>query len=145
MVFLCSIRSFFVTFLLTYTVYLFSYKCDKLNETPLEHGIQTVFHPLSHAHNQVCDSLNKGVNFVSPYLDSFHAKVASHQLYKDYKVQDKVDCAGGYYSKYAQPYVLQVFQLVETYEEILVAHLLVVWAKIQAFYASEVAPKLKLA
>lgn len=142
---LAKIKCFVSCFVLAYAVYLLGYKCPKLAETPFEHGVQSVFHPLAHTHNQLCDGLNKGVNFLTPYYEQAHAAVTSHSLYKDYTVQEKVDVASTYYQTYAEQYVLQVFQVIEHYEELLVAQILILWGKIQHLYFTEVAPKIKLA
>lgn len=136
-------RLLFTSIVFVYAIYLLAFKCHNLNETALEHGVESVLHPLSHHHNQVCDGLNKGVNFVSPYLSSVQSTVVSHPLYKQYAVQGKVDCAYGYYKKYASQHVLSLFKLIETYERIIADRIIFLYGKAQQLFATHVAPTVK--
>lgn len=127
-----------------YAIYLLTYKCHTLNETPIEHGVKSVLHPISHTHTQLCDGLNSGANFVQPYLARGHAllekHVFSHALYKEHGVDAKVACAQKQYQTYAAPYVLKLWQLVEVVEQHVYDHLVVVWALVLAQYNQHVAP-----
>ncbi|CAK7893993.1 hypothetical protein CAAN1_02S00584 [[Candida] anglica] len=140
-----KVKCFVSSFVVAYIIYLLTYKCHNLNESAIEHGVKSVFHPLSHTHNQACDKLNQGVNFLQPYLSSAQSTIQSHALYKQYAVQDKVDTVSTYYATYAEKYVIQLFKLIETYEVIVATYVISLWAKIQHLYATEVAPKVKLA
>ncbi|ODV80025.1 uncharacterized protein CANTADRAFT_5700 [Suhomyces tanzawaensis NRRL Y-17324] len=117
---LARIRLLLSSFLVVYVAYLFSYKCVQLKESTLEHGVQSVLHPLTHTHNQACDALNQGSEYLKPYVAQVQqlldTHVHSHPLFKQYKVEAKLACAKGKYQTYLSPYVQQVFQLIEIIE-----------------------------
>lgn len=140
------LKCYVSSFILFYSLYLLTFKCNKLNETPLEHGIETVFHPLSHHHNTLCDGLNKGVNFVNPYIDSVRHQldehVYSHHLYKQYKVDSKLEVVKGNYHQYVHPLVIKFLELVEVAEYHIAEHFTQQWGRVQALYNDKVAPKL---
>lgn len=140
------IKCFLSTFLLLYVVYLLSYKCVQLRETPLEHVTENVLHPLTHTHNQLCDTLSRGEQFVAPYVD--HAKsfleknVYSNEKYVEYKISDKVGLVQAKYYEFVHPLVIKLFQIIEVIEYHVTEHLIEVYAKLQGLYHSKVAPKL---
>lgn len=140
------IKCFISSFLVIYGLYLLTYKCSKLDESPLQHGIESVFHPLSHHHHTVCDGLNKGVHFVNPYIETagkyFDQHVRSHDLFKQYAIDDKLDILKSSYDQHVYPLVIKVFEFFEVVEYHVAEHLIKQWARIQAFYASQIAPKL---
>lgn len=127
-----------------YAIYLLTYKCHNLNETPIEHGVKSVFHPISHTHTQLCDGLNTGVNYIQPYLAQGHQllekHVYSHALYKQHNVDAKLACANNKYTTYVAPYVLHLWKLVEVVEKHVYDQLVVVWGIVLAQYNQHVAP-----
>lgn len=140
------LKCYISSFLVIYAVYLLTYKCNKLDESPLEHGIETVFHPLSHHHSKLCDGLNKGVHFVNPYFETagkyFDQHVRSHNLFKQYSVDDKLEVVRTSYNSYIHPLVIKLFEFFEVIEYHVYQHFAQQWAKVQAFYSSQIAPKL---
>jgi len=115
-----KIKCFVASFLLFYTIYLYSYKCVELKETTLEHATQTVFHPLSHSHNQLCEALDIGTNFVHPYITQAHefldTHVHSHPLFIEYGIHEKLVSAQDAFVYYVYPYIHQLFQVVDVAE-----------------------------
>lgn len=140
------LKCYISSFLVIYAVYLLTYKCSKLDESILEHGIETVFHPLSHHHNTLCDGLNKGVHFVNPYFESagkyFDQHVRSHDLFKQYSIDDKLEVVKHSYNNHVYPLVIKFFEFFEIVEYHIHQHFVQQWARVQAFYANQIAPKL---
>ena len=146
MSFACRLKCYISSFLVIYALYLVTYKCNKLDESPLEHGIESVFHPLSHHHNALCDGLNKGIHFVNPYFETagkyFDQHVRSHDLFKQYSVDGKLEAAKASYYQHVYPLVIKFFEFFEVVEYHVIQHLIQQWARVQAFYAGQIAPKL---
>lgn len=126
MTFAGRFKIYLTIFVVIYTSYLFSYKCPKLNESTFEHGVETVLHPLSHSHNQMCDAVNKGVNFATPYVQQVQKflddNVHSTKFFKEYQIHEKMVCAQGKYYKFVHPWVIKYFQLLEVVEHHVAEH-----------------------
>lgn len=159
MVSACGTTKFLIVSLLSiYSLYLFTYKCSNLNESALEHSAETILHPISHTHSQLCDGLNGGVNFINPYLtqaggflESFlDTHVHSHPYFKQYEVESKltfakskVTCAKCQYNKYVHPYVLQLWQLIEVIEVQVYDQLVNAYEIAKVQYYTHVSPKVE--
>ncbi|KAJ9094531.1 hypothetical protein QFC19_007941 [Naganishia cerealis] len=137
MTFVGRLKIYLTIFVVLYTTYLFSYKCAKLNETAFEHGVEKVLHPLSHSHNQLCDGLNKGVNFATPYVGHVQKFLDDHvhstKLFQDYKIHEKVVCAQGKYYKFVHPWVIRYFQLFEVAEQHVADHFVAQYGKVKGY------------
>lgn len=138
------LKTLFVSLVLFYTVYLFSYKCPSVAESPLQHTVESVLHPLSHHHNQLCDGLSRGQGFVAPYTAKVHGfldeHVHSHALFKKYDIAGKATCAQSKYSTYVAPHVLKLWQAVEVAEVYVYDHAVQVYGLIKAQYDLYLAP-----
>ncbi|CUM67976.1 uncharacterized protein PRCAT00005690001 [Priceomyces carsonii] len=140
---LSKIKLFLSTFLLFYVTYLYTYKCEKLAESPLEHGVQQVFHPLSHSHNVFCDALSKFEKFSTPYVESGHAfldkNVHSHHLFIEYKIGEKLQVAKEKYYQFVYPVLLKIFEYFEVVEYHVSEHVIETYGKLKALYEEKVA------
>lgn len=119
---LARVKFYLLSFLVAYVVYLFSYKCVQLRETPLEHAVGSAFHPLTHSHNIMCDSLYEGEAIILPYVNQakalFHSKVVSHPSLKPWKIDSKYNAILKQYYTHAYPVVVEIFKVMEFYEKV---------------------------
>lgn len=140
------LRTIIITFLVVYTTYLFTYKCAQLNESVLQHEAETIFHPLTHHHNKLCDGLNAGVAFVTPYVEKAHGfldeHVHSNKYFIEYEVKEKFLCAKSQYYKFVYPYVIQFFEYFEIAEVHVYDHFAHLYELAKAYYYSTVSPKI---
>lgn len=113
-------KCFFVSFVLFYTVYLYTYRCPKTHESSLDHAVQVLTHPFSHQHDQLCQKLDTVDHYVAPYRAKAHAfldsHVHSHHLFKEYKVESKLQLAKAKYYELVHPWTLQFAALIELAE-----------------------------
>ncbi|KAK6205049.1 uncharacterized protein RJT21DRAFT_137472 [Scheffersomyces amazonensis] len=133
-----KIKCFLASFLLFYTIYLYNYKCVELKETSFEHATETVFHPLTHHHNQLCESLEIGTNFIQPYVVKVQGfldeHVHSHPLFKQYEIHEKIVAGQDAFGQYVYPYVYQVFQAVDAAEVVIYDQATEHYATLKALY-----------
>lgn len=138
-------KTYLTALLVFYTVYLFSYKCPSLKESGLEHSSKVLIHPFSHAHNQVCEGLNTGSDFVAPYVAKAHefldTHVHSHPLFKKYEIEEKIQLAKAYYFSHAYPYVVQVWQFVEIAEHYIFVQSHKLYTHLEGHFHATVVPK----
>lgn len=139
---------FLVTsFTLFYLTYLLTYKCPKVNETSLT---EEVLHPLSQHHSTVCNGLSRGVEFVTPYVEkahgyldaNVHPHIYNHPAYKEYKVEERFNCAKGKYFEHVWPRVLTVFSHFEVVEKQVADYAILYYGHAKSYYYNEIAPKL---
>lgn len=145
MVCLAKIKCFVTSFALFYAIYLTTYKCPKQHESGLNHAVLKLVHPFSHQHDQLCEALDKGHTYVSPYLAHVHgfwsSNVESHQLYKDYKIGNKLTTVQTHYNTHVYPYVLKFWELVEVAEYRLAVYAHDLSNSVSAHFHHSVKPK----
>lgn len=141
----CLLKTSIITFVVVYFAYLFTYKCTTLNESTLQHEVETVFHPLSHHHTKICDGLDSVVSYTSPYVAKVEAfldeHVHSNQYFVKYEVKDKITCAKSQYFKHVYPYVIQFFEYFEIAEIHVYDHFAHLYDLAKAYYVSTISPK----
>lgn len=132
-----SLKFIITTIIAIYGLYLYSYKCPSLDRGVIGDGVDKVLHPLTHHHNKVCDGLNKGVDFASPYVakvqQGLDQHVFAHPLAKQYEVESKLETVKAYHNAYVWPYVIKMFEYIEILELHLCEHLTQQWAKLKLF------------
>lgn len=140
-----KIKCYASCFFVFYFLYLFVYKCPSSQESFLEHAVGKVIHPLSHSHNKLCEVVDTASEKATPYVSSasnfFEKKVQSHQLFKQYLVDAKVNCAKANYYKHVHPYVIKLFQLFEIAEYHISVKVSEIYAILVAQYHKVVVPK----
>lgn len=143
-----KIRLLVISTLAFYSVYLFSYKCHQktLLESLLHPGSgKALAHPFASQQDKLCDVLNTGSDYVSPYVskatDFLDQHVHSLDLFKKYKVASKVECAKAKYHKHAHPHVHKVLQYFEIAEYHAAVHLHNLIGQVKKHFHSTVVPK----
>lgn len=118
---MANFKLYTVLGLVVYFLYLFTYKCGELKESPLEHAAQNVLHPLTHTHNQMCDAITKGELFIHPYLLKVEGfldeNVHKSQFFIDYEIASKITFAKTQYYTYAYPLVIKAFEYISIFEK----------------------------
>lgn len=130
-----KIRLIVTSIIAFYAIYLFSYKCVQLKESPLKHAVGSVIHPLTHSHNQACEALSRGEVIVAPYVKKvstfLDTHVHSHPLFKAYKVDQGLNFAKQQYFSFVYPLIIQLFKYVELAEVYVYGHGEVLYGKVK--------------
>lgn len=134
-----KIKCFITSFIAIYAIYLYSYKCSTIEENSLS--------PLFGAHSQLCLTLTKGETYVQPYLakatEFLDTHVHSHHTFKQYKVEEKLSTAKTSYTKYINPYVVEVYKLIEILEVKVYEYYVLAVEHLKVVYAERIAPLIK--
>lgn len=145
MTFLCKLKFLVVAFTIFYSVYLTTYKCPKVHESVLDHAVQKAVHPFSHQHDQLCSGIEKAESYVSPYYAKVHhfldAKVHSHHLFKQYKVESKFAAVRAHYYANVHAFVLKFWSLVELAEYHVAVQSNKLYKYLEAHFHKTVVPK----
>lgn len=140
-------KCFFFSFALFYVVYLLTYKCPKLHESALDHAAQKLVHPFSHQHDQLCLVIELTEKFTSPYLAQAHGfldrHVHSHRLFKEYKVEAKMNLLKSHYYAHVYPHVLKFWAYVELLEYHLAVRSNQLYRYLESHFHKTVEPKIR--
>lgn len=131
-----KVKCFISSFLVIYAIYLYSYKCSTIEANSLN--------PLFNAHSELCHVLTKGESYVQPYVAKvtqfLDTNVHSRPTFKQYKVEEKLSLAKSSYNKYVNPYVVEVYKLIEILELKVYQYYVLVLEQLKLVYTEKVAP-----
>lgn len=138
-------KCFFTSFLLFYTLYLYTYKCPKVHQSGLDHAVLVLIHPFSNQNDQLCKGIETAEQYVAPYCAQVNqfldTHVHSHHLYKEYAVESKLQSVKAHYYHFVHPWVLKFGSLVELAEYHIAVQLHVLYVFLEGHYHKTVVPK----
>lgn len=118
-----QLKSYIIAFVAAYAVYLFSYKCEELKNSPLQNAADAVLHPLTHSHHSMCRNVNQAQSLVQPYIAQgkklFQQYVLAHPTAKLVKLDAKMYLVQKQYYTHVAPVLLEVFKVIEHYERVI--------------------------
>lgn len=143
--FVAKFRLLVTSLVLFYTVYLYSYKCPKVHQSALGHAAHVLVHPFSHQDDQLCKGIETAEQYVAPYCAKAHqfldSHVHSHHLFKQYKVESKLQVVQAKYYQFVHPLVLQLFSFVEIVEYHVAQQLHALFVFLEGHFHKTVVPK----
>lgn len=116
-----SVKLYTVLGLVIYFLYMVTYKCHELQETPLKHATENVLHPLSHTHNQLCEYISKGQVILHPYVLQIEGfldqNIHKSKFFIDYEIESKILTFKIHYYKHIYPLIIKGFQYISLFEK----------------------------